>query len=435
MHRNKDIITIGFALFAMFFGAGNLLLPPFIGLQVGQHALITTIAFGLTGIILPFLGVLSIIRSGDTIYDLGDRVHPWLAPVLGTIIMLCIGPLIAIPRTGATTFEVGVQPLFPNFNPILFSALFFGVTWVLSISPSKIVDIIGNILTPALLLLLSILIAVGVFSLDQSFASTSLSSTESFKFGFTEGYQTVDLLASLVFASIIINAAQTKGYTSLKDKSKVVISAGIVSSICLIFIYGGLVYLGSKSGVEDKEIVRSALLIHIARSTLGDYGVTAIGISIALACLTTAIALTSAVGSFFSKLSRGKLGYKTLVTICTVFSATLAVFGVEKIIQFAYPPLALVYPIAITLVLYIIIFGSFIKQKAPYIGALVATTIVACINVGSILNLWSEGQLNLFDNLPLFDVELGWVVPSILGFIIGLGFRKSSAKNIAEETL
>src|SRR5690606_31203584 len=140
MKKKQDIVTIGFALFAMFFGAGNLLLPPFIGLQVGDHTLITIIAFSLTGIILPFLGILSIVKSGNNIYDLGNRIHPWIAPILGTIIMLCIGPLIAIPRTGATTFEVGILPTFPNFNPIVSAILFFGLTWILSISPSKVVD-------------------------------------------------------------------------------------------------------------------------------------------------------------------------------------------------------------------------------------------------------------------------------------------------------
>src|SRR5690606_5284322 len=265
MTKNKDTITIGFALFAMFFGAGNLLLPPFIGLQVGHHTLITIIAFGLTGIILPFLGILSIVKSGNTIYDLGNRIHPLLAPILGTIIMLCIGPLIAIPRTGATTFEIGIAPNFPTFSPILFSVIFFGITWALSISPSKVVDIIGNILTPLLLVLLFALILIGIINPAGDFASTTLSTTESFKFGFTEGYQTVDMLASLVFAGIIIAAAQARGYTKMSDKSSVVISSGIISSVCLIFIYGGLVYLGATSGIEDKGISRSALLIHIAK--------------------------------------------------------------------------------------------------------------------------------------------------------------------------
>lgn len=420
MKKNKDIITIGFALFAMFFGAGNLLLPPFLGLQVGEYSLVTIIAFSLTGIILPFLGILSIVRSGNTIYDLGNRIHPLLAPVLGTIIMLCIGPLIAIPRTGATTFEVGIAPNLPSVHPILFSILFFAVTWVLSISPSKVVDIIGNILTPVLLILLFILIVIGIVNPASDFGTTALNSTESFKLGFTEGYQTVDMLASLVFAGIIISAAKSKGYTDMSDKNTVVIASGIISSVCLVFIYGGLVYLGATSGIDDKSITRSALLIHIAKSTLGDYGMVAIGICIALACLTTAIALTSAVGSFFSELTNGKLGYKTLVTVCCIFSAFLAIGGVDKIIQYAYPPLAFVYPIAITLVIYIIIFGQFIKSKLPYIGALVASTIVATISLFNLLGLWTEKQLAFFNQLPLFDMDLGWVLPSIIGFIIGL---------------
>lgn len=422
MKKNKDTITIGFALFAMFFGAGNLLLPPFIGLQVGHHTLITIIAFGLTGIILPFLGILSIVKSGNTIYDLGNRIHPLLAPILGTIIMLCIGPLIAIPRTGATTFEIGIAPNFPNFGPILFSVIFFGITWALSISPSKVVDIIGNILTPILLVLLFALILMGIINPAGDYSTTTLSTTESFKFGFTEGYQTVDMLASLVFAGIIIAAAQAKGYTKIGDKSSVVISSGIISSACLIFIYGGLIYLGATSGIEDKEISRSSLLIHIAKSTLGDYGMVGIGICIALACLTTSIALTSAVGSFFSELTGGKLNYKLLVTVCSVFSALLAILGVDKIIQFAYPPLAFVYPIAITLVLYIIIFGGFIKSKAPYIGALTSSTIVAFVSLGIMLNWWNA---DLYKLLPFADIDLGWVVPSIIGFIIGFIIDKS----------
>lgn len=425
MKKNKDIITIGFALFAMFFGAGNLLLPPFIGLQIGHHIWITIIAFGLTGILLPFFGILSIVQSGNSIQDLGNRIHPLLAPVLGFIIMLCIGPLIAIPRTAATTFEVGILPTFPNFSPILSSVLFFGITWALTIVPSKVVDIIGNILTPALLLLLLILIAVGIFYPLGDFSTTQLSSVESFSLGFTEGYQTLDVLASVIFAGIIITAAKAKGYTSLKEKNTVVIASGALSAICLFIIYGGLVYLGSTSNIADTNISRSALLIHIAKSTLGDYGMIAIAISIALACLTTSIALTSAVGSFFSELSGGKIGYKTLVTICCIVSGSLAVTGVDNIIQFAYPPLAFVYPITITLVLYIVIFGNFVKSKLPYICALLASTLVALIGVLKILGFWSKETLQLFNNIPLFEMDLGWVVPSIIGFVIGLILDKS----------
>lgn len=419
MKKYKDIITIGFALFAMFFGAGNLLLPPFIGLQIGDHIWITILAFGLTGILLPFLGVLSIVQSGNSIQDLGNRIHPLLAPILGAIIMLCIGPLIAIPRTAATTFEVGILPLFPSFSPVASALIFFSITWALTIIPSKVVDIIGNILTPALLVLLLFLIIIGICFPLGEYAISDVSATEAFVLGFTEGYQTLDVLASVIFAGIIIAAAQSKGYTNKDDKSKIVIAAGALSAICLFVIYGGLVYLGSTSNIADLNISRSTLLIHIAKSTLGPYGMIAIAISIALACLTTAIALTSAVGTFFARMTHGKIKYKTLVTLCCLFSATLSISGVDNIIKFAYPPLAFVYPIVITLVLYIVFFGRFVKSKLPYRGALLASTVVAIGSLFKILNLWPAQILDLWNKIPLFQIDLGWVIPSIIGFAIG----------------
>lgn len=427
MQKNKDIITIGFALFAMFFGAGNLLLPPYIGIQIGNHVAITILAFGLTGILLPFLGILSIVKSGNSIQDLGNRIHPYLAPVLGSIIMLCIGPLIAIPRTAATTYEVGILPSFPNCSPFLASFIFFGLTWALTIVPSKVVDIIGNLLTPALLILLLLLIIVGIAYPLSNFSTSELNSSESFALGFVEGYQTLDVLASVIFAGIIITAAKAKGYNSIKEKSKVVVASGLLSALCLFIIYGGLVYLGATSNVTDPNISRSALLIHIAKSTLGDYGMVAIAISIALACLTTAIALTAAVGSFFSDLTGGKIGYKTLVTLCCFVSASLAITGVDNIIKFAYPPLAFVYPIVITLVLYIVLFGNLVKSRAPFIGALIAATIVATIGVLEIVNLLPPKAIELFNKIPFFSIGLGWVIPSILGFCIGFIFNKSTS--------
>lgn len=424
--KNKDILTIGFALFAMFFGAGNLLLPPFLGIQVGSHVWITIVAFSLTGILLPFFGILSIVQSGNSIQDLGKRVHPLISPVLGSIIILCIGPLIAIPRTAATTYEVGILPTFPNFSPIIASILFFAVTWMLTIRPSKVVDIIGNILTPLLLILLVVLIGVGVAYPQAALSSTDLSGMQAFSLGFTEGYQTLDVLASVIFAGIIISSASEKGYTEKKSKVSVVVPSSVLAGVCLLIIYGGLLYLGATSGVKDLQMGRSELLILITQNILGDYGTVAIAISIALACLTTAIALTSAVGIFFSQLSGGALGYKNLITLCCILSGILAVNGVDDIITFAYPPLAFVYPIVITLVLYIVLFGKWVESRAPYVGALIGSTIIGALSLLKVLGLLDEGTLNQLNIIPLFEIDLGWIVPSILGFLIGLAVSKKN---------
>ena len=430
--KTRDIITIGFALFAMFFGAGNLLLPPYIGIQIGDHVWITILAFGLTGILLPFLGILSVVNAGDKFEDLGAKIHPLLSPILGSVIMLCIGPLIATPRTAATTYEVGILPSFPASGPILTSVIFFIVTWLLTIRPSRVVDIIGNILTPLLLVLLIILILIGVFSPIDSYNESALSSGQSFTLGFVDGYQTLDVLASVIFAGIIIAAAKAKGYENTRSKMQVAISAGVVSSTFLFIIYGGLIYLGATSGISDTSIMRSELLLRISHSILGPYGNIAIAIAIALACLTTSIALVAAFGTFFSSLSKGKLGYKLLVTICCVASCVFSITGVDNIITFAYPILSFVYPIAITLVLYSVFFGPFVKNRKPYIYALMASTVIALFYLLKHFSLLSESNLEVLNYIPLFQYELGWVVPSAICFFASWAISGSEDKELVE---
>lgn len=422
--QTRDILTIGFALFAMFFGAGNLLLPPYIGIQIGNHVWITILAFGLTGIFLPFLGVLSVVKAGDRFEDLGARIHPLLAPVLGSIIMLCIGPLIAIPRTAATTHEVGIIPALPGLHPAWTSVVFFAVTWGLTIRPSRVVDIIGNVLTPLLLVLLIVLILSGIFMPLDVHQPPALSGGESFTLGFVEGYQTLDVLASVIFAGIIISATKLKGYETTAAKSRVVIAAGLLSAIFLFIVYGGLIQLGATSGITDMEIKRSELLLHISFSILGQYGTVVIGVAIALACLTTAIALVTAFGTFFSSLFGGRVGYQFLVSVCCVASAILSVTGVDNIITFAYPILSFVYPIAITLILYWVFFGRVVTARQPYIAAILASTVVAVCYLLIQLDMLGEGSIRVLYAIPFFQYELGWVIPSAIAFFAAWAFSR-----------
>lgn len=408
----------------MFFGAGNLLLPPYIGIQIGNHVWITILAFGLTGIFLPFLGVLSVVKAGDRFEDLGARIHPLLAPVLGSIIMLCIGPLIAIPRTAATTHEVGIIPALPGLHPAWTSVVFFAVTWGLTIRPSRVVDIIGNVLTPLLLVLLIVLILSGIFMPLDVHQPSALSGGESFTLGFVEGYQTLDVLASVIFAGIIISATKLKGYETTAAKSRVVIAAGLLSAIFLFIVYGGLIQLGATSGITDMEIKRSELLLHISFSILGQYGTMVIGVAIALACLTTAIALVTAFGTFFSSLFGGRVGYQFLVSVCCVASAILSVTGVDNIITFAYPILSFVYPIAITLILYWVFFGRVVTARQPYIAAILASTVVAVCYLLIQLDMLGEGSIRVLYAIPFFQYELGWVIPSAIAFFAAWAFSR-----------
>lgn len=413
----------------MFFGAGNLLLPPYIGVQIGDAVWITILAFGLSGILLPFLGILAVVNAGEKFEDLAAKTHPLLSPILGSIIMLCIGPLIAIPRTAATTFEVSVLPFFPDSAPVITSIIFFTAVWILAIRPSQVVDIIGNILTPILIILLFLLIGIGVFSPISSYSESALGPGKSFSLGFIEGYQTLDVLASVIFAGIIIAASKAKGYHTTKSKFQVVITAGILSSIFLFVIYGGLIYLGATSGITGTAIQRSELLMRISYAILGPFGNLGIAVSIALACLTTAVALVAAFGTFFSSLTHAKLRYTLLVSICCIASCILSITGVDNIISLAYPILVFVYPIVITLVIYSIFFGHCVLNREPYIAALLASTIIAIFYLLKHLSILSENSLEVLNHIPLFQYELGWIVPSAIFFfaawaVTGSGKRR-----------
>lgn len=421
-----NIVTIGFALFAMFFGAGNIILPPIIGLLTGNEWDSAVFGFTITAIIAPFLGILAVLFSGDEFTDLGKRINKTIGIILATAIILSIGPLVAIPRTAATTFEVGLLPIWPDFNPIISSILFFAVTLVLSISPSKVVDIIGKYLTPLLLLLLAIMIVMGILHPLDTTTDTGIGAVESFRKGFAEGYQTMDVLASVIYAGIIISAVKAKGYITPESKTKVTFLSGAVATSCLLFIYGGLVYLGATSGyASTTDLKRTELLLYISNHVLGAQGTVALSLCIALACLTTAIALVCATGTFFSQLTRGKLSYKTIVIATCVFSATLAVNGVDKIIDYAGPFLGIIYPITLTLILYVVIFGKIVKRKIPFVGAIVTTTIFALLQFYITMTLDStveEGmafQLNEYiKKIPLYNYDVPWLLPSFVVFVV-----------------
>lgn len=429
-NRVGTAITLGFALFAMFFGAGNLILPPFIGLQSGDEWFAAVSGFFTTGIVSPFLGVLTVVLFGTSFTDLGKKVNPAVVTILALLIMLCIGPLVAIPRTAAATFEIGIQPVFAGFNPIIFSVLFFAVVFILSVSQSKIVDIIGNILTPFLIISLGVMVVIGLLNPSALAQDTGVSAQQSYLYAFHQGYQTLDVLASVIFAGIIISAAIDKGYTNANDRFKITVVAGLISMVALLFIYGGLIYLGAHAGFEaSQEISRVDLLLHISKSVMGNKGTIVISVAVALACLTTAIALSAAMGSFVEKLTKGKVSYRTAVLLTCLVSGYFSVKSVDEIIEYAVVILSFVYPITFALILTLLFFGKIVFSKSPYIAAIATAGVIASLTVFKHFGLFAD-QIDILNSwLPLSEHELGWLLPSFLAFFITTGFNRTMKKS------
>ncbi|MEC5395538.1 branched-chain amino acid transport system II carrier protein [Bergeyella sp. RCAD1439] len=411
-------VTLGFALFAMFFGAGNLVLPPYIGIKSGGQWLWAVAGFLTTGIVAPFLSVLTVAKYGDSFTDLGRRVSPWVIRILAFLIMLCIGPLVAIPRTASTTFEVGVLPLVPGFNGVVFSLIFFALIYLLCVSKSKIVDIIGNYLTPFLMVVLGVLVFVGIYrTAGVAPLPTDFSAQEAYIYAFHEGYQTLDVLAGVVFAGIIISAAIAKGYTGAKERLGITVSAGLISMVALLVIYGGLIYLGAHyESSQGGEVSRTALLLGLSRSVLGGSGTLVVSVAMALACVTTAIALTSAMGDFLEEWTKGKLKYRWGVLLTCLFSAYLSVKSVDEIIEYAVVILGFVYPVTFTLILTILFFGRYVTSPRPYLAAV---SVAAFLALGSVFLHWGVFAETIERGrsfLPLSARHLEWVLPSFLAF-------------------
>jgi branched-chain amino acid:cation transporter, LIVCS family len=423
--RSGDVVWVGLALFAMFFGAGNLIFPPFLGFLAGPSWQLALFGFLITGIGMPLLGIMASSRAGGTVEHLAGRVNPVFARILSIIIILAIGPLLAIPRTAATTFEMGVRPNFPGVAAAVSSVVYFAITLFFAFNQKKVVDDIGKILTPFLILTLALIILKGVFYPLGAVSGRSL--PNAFGRGFREGYQTMDAMASVVFAEIIIGAMVFKGYRRTSEQVKMASFAGLVAAIGLGLVYGGLMYLGASSiRLFPGNIERTDLLIQITQGLLGNPGKIILGLAVALACLTTSIGLTATVGDYFSHLTKGKLGYKAVCLAICVFSAVFATVGVTKIVKVAVPLLVMVYPVVIILVI-LTIAGHLVKSRAIYVGAIIGALATSVFDALTTARVPVAAINQLILKIPFAGAGFPWILPALGGGILGAVIARSGA--------
>ena len=423
---NKDIIIVGFALFAMFFGAGNLLFPPFLGLITGSSWLTGFSGFILADVGLSLLAILAIAKCNGEVRKVFSRAGDKLSIVLPCAIMICIGPLLAIPRTAATTFEMGIQPIFSGFNSIVFSIIFFAVTLLLTIKPSKVVDIVGSYLTPALLIALLVLIGMGIVNPLGTIQPSTIDGV--FSEGIFQGYQTLDAIGAVSLGAVVITSIADKGYKKQEEITSLTFKAGLVAAAGLFLVYGGLAYLGATvSGIFDSNVQQATLIVSITEMLLGYPGKVILAIIVALACLTTAIGLTSATGQYFSKLTNNKIKYEVIVTVVCLFSLVVSNFGVSTIIQFSAPILTIIYPPTIVLVVYTLL-GKYIKNDNVFKFGTYAALFISILNILGDFGV----KVPVINKLPLANLGFNWVVPVLVASAIGY-FVKSKNKSKYDE--
>lgn len=422
-----QILPIGLMLFSFFFGAGNLIFPPILGQMAGQELSVAAIGFCISGVGLPLLGILAMaMKHSDNPDDMAMSMHPMYARAITILCALTIGPLFAIPRTAAVSFETGILALMPEGSATIglavYSILFFAITYYLSMHPSKIVSNIGKILSPSLLICLCILIFCVVTNPLGTLqpAQNGYEAAPFFK-GFQEGYNTMDLLSALLFGAITVKAIESQGIREHSQLTRVCIYAGVIAAVCLAIIYSALSYAGAVSLSAFGNVANGGLLLNmISVHYMGYAGQIVLALIIFFACITTSIGLTSSISEYFNEISNGKIQYQRLVTYITLFSLVISNFGLNNIIKFSLPIICLLYPIVIAIVLLNVGRPIFHDNKAVFRSCLTLTTIFAIFD-----GLRAGGfQIQAVDQvlsayLPLFSIGFGWVLPCFGGMLIG----------------
>ena len=416
-----DIIIIGFALFAIFFGAGNLIFPPYLGVTAGENWGIATFAFLISDPLLSIIAVMVVAALGGSALNVGRRVHPLFASALAAICVLLIGPIFAVPRTGAATHEIFVQSYFPSAPQWITSLVFFGIVLWITYKENSVMDAIGKYLTPILLFILFLIFVGAVLQPNASFAATDR--TGLFAQGFKEGYQTMDVLGAPLLAGVVMKDITRRGYLNKKDQFRMMFGVGIVAFILLALVYSTLAYSGaSMSTVIDSTAQRAAMLTTIVKNLLGSWGQLAMGLAVCFACLTTAIGLTTTCGQYFEEVSKGKISYKKTILVTVAVEFIISLIGVDSLINLAVPVLTFIFPIMIALILFSA-FDQYIPYDWTYLGAVVGAGIVGLVQGINTLSQLLGGNLlgdavKLIGTFPLATYGLEWIVPTFVGALI-----------------
>ena len=419
------ILVAGLMLFSMFFGAGNLIFPPMLGVGSGSNFTPAIIGFLLTGVGLPVLSMIAIAISGDNIHDLARRGGTIFGYAFPVLVYLSIGALYAMPRTGAVSFSTAVVPLTgwdSTFASATFNVIFFLVAFALVYKPNNLMDSLGRIVTPALLILITALVILAVFKLKDNGLAPSEDFTENpLATGFVNGYLTMDSLAALAFGIIVISALRYKGVPEGGTMVRSATMVGIIAGVLLGAVYLGLGMVGQVIPNPTSYTEGAALLSDASSLTMGGAGRAIFGLIVLLACIGTAAGLMGACSEFFNELLPG-IPYRVWTVLFTVTSILIATAGLEVVLQIAVPIIGFLYPPAMTLVALRLI-EPLVKPRvrfAYYLGLYVASFWALLMSIRA-AGVGADLINSLIGWAPGDAIELGWVIPTLAAAIIGLG--------------
>lgn len=430
MNSRKELFITSFGLFSLFFGAGNLLLPPLLGYNAADDWIWVAIGFIITAVVIPIIGILAHARLQGTLYDFGKKVSPKFS-LIYCILIYSIAVAIPSPRTAAATHEIAIHPAFGT-SPIYTSIIYFTIVLVFVLNRSKILGIIGKFLTPLIVIMLLLVIGIGLYNTETL---TNVSQLDTpLATGILEGYQTFDAIGAVVVGAVVIISINMRHQGSFEDKRKLIVKSGWLAGSGLFLIYAGLISIGAYYGSEinineelSSDMQRANLLRSISIASLGSFGNTILSILISLACFTTAVGIIAGTADYFKGLcGDSQLVYILTATIASVLGVIIGQLDFNSIIIVAVPVLLFIYPITIVLILLNVLPKQF-STPSVFKAVVIVTFIFSIPDVIGFITP-SNGLTQITQYIPLAEHSLGWIIPATATCIIASVLTKETIK-------
>ena len=428
MKQSKQTLVIAFALFSLFFGAGNLILPPYLGYNAGNESFWVLIGFSISAVIIPILAIYGHAKLQGTILDFANKVSPTFA-VLFSILIYLIAIALPSPRTASFTYEMAIEPFF-QISSLELSSIYFALVLVFVLNRNRMLSIIGKFLTPLIVCILLIIICLGLFTEVASVRDSIFNN--SFAEGILEGYQTFDAIGGVVVGGVVVISLSLQGEFNYEEKKRMIIRSGLFAGLGLFLIYGGLIVLGAHNSNVLVIDNRTELLSVLSIQTLGNIGNVFLSVLIALACFTTAVGIVTGTADFVKGLiGNSQKAYIITAIIASVLGVIIGQFNVHYIINIALPILMFIYPMTIVLIILNVLPENW-ASTIVFRGVVLATFIFSIPDFLKFL-IAEENLFPLKEMIPLSEYSLGWVLPAIIVFLlfnlVSFGNKKTDTIN------
>lgn len=426
-----DTLGLGFMTFAFFLGAGNIIFPPLAGMLAGEQVSLAMLGFLTTAVGLPLLGLFAVAKAGGGIPTMTRALPGWIGAAIAVAIFIIIGPLIAAPRTALVAYELGVQPFMQGTSEngqLIYSIGFFVLAMLLALYPGKLMDSVGKVLTPLLVVLLLVLAASVLLGEAGTVAPTSEAyAGGAYVKGFLEGYNTMDALASIMFGMLIIDLLKKKGITAASEQYRYLVIAAIIAAAGLAIVYVSLFVLGAQNAQLVPDATNGGqILSAYVDQRFGSAGLMILAAVITLACLTTAVGLLSACSDYFSSLTT-KVSYGQFVVLNGLACVAVANLDLSQLISMSIPVLVAVYPIAIALILFSLFANQMAMPRVALSSVLAVSTVFGLLEGLKVVGI----SLEALAFLPLFDMGMAWAMPVLAVLLMFMLLKKARPAAVA----